>query len=220
MPFTTRKLPVVAGRNDTQSTASDSFHPDGGLFTHLYNLLIDDLDVFEATVPIDTDGLPEAGNLYYLDSRARAAISVVGNGSYDSGTGVITINASQGVDHASETSYVDPTHTITLWGDVGETINLGSFTVDDGADGANGADGADGATGATGATGSVSSASGLTLVHSSSSTTGAGESYLFVDIADQKLKIRAESDGGVTEVGSGGQVGGASLDDIWLHSPI
>lgn len=41
----------------------------------------------------DTDGINEgASNLYYLDSRARGAISVSGNGiSYNSGTGVISL---------------------------------------------------------------------------------------------------------------------------------
>lgn len=41
----------------------------------------------------DTDGINEgASNLYYLDSRARGAISVSGDGiSYDSGTGVISL---------------------------------------------------------------------------------------------------------------------------------
>jgi len=41
----------------------------------------------------DTDGINEgASNLYYLDSRARGAISVSGNGiAYDSGTGVISL---------------------------------------------------------------------------------------------------------------------------------
>jgi hypothetical protein len=41
----------------------------------------------------DTDGINEgASNLYYLDSRARGAISVTGDGiAYDSGTGVISL---------------------------------------------------------------------------------------------------------------------------------
>jgi hypothetical protein len=41
----------------------------------------------------DTDGINEgASNLYYLDSRARGAISVSGNGiAYNSGTGVISL---------------------------------------------------------------------------------------------------------------------------------
>lgn len=58
--------------------------------------------------------------------------------------------------------------------------------------------------GAQGATGSVSSASGIILAHTTTASTGADESFLFVDSADQKLKIRAESNGAITEVGSGG----------------
>lgn len=40
----------------------------------------------------DTDDVSEGStNLYFTDARARSAISVTGSGSYDSGTGVITV---------------------------------------------------------------------------------------------------------------------------------
>jgi len=43
-----------------------------------------------------TSNLTEGSNLYFTNARARAAISVTGNGSYDNATGVITINGSGG----------------------------------------------------------------------------------------------------------------------------
>lgn len=44
-------------------------------------------------VSLNTADVAESGNLYYSDARARAAVSVTGNGSYNSTTGVITISA-------------------------------------------------------------------------------------------------------------------------------
>lgn len=44
-------------------------------------------------VSLNTADVAESGNLYYTDARARAAVSVTGNGSYNSTTGVITISA-------------------------------------------------------------------------------------------------------------------------------
>lgn len=38
-----------------------------------------------------TTSITEGTNLYYTDSRARAAITVTGSGTYDSNTGVITV---------------------------------------------------------------------------------------------------------------------------------
>jgi hypothetical protein len=48
----------------------------------------------------------------------------------------------QGVDHVSLTSTSGLVDTYTVWGDVGETINLGTFDVTNGADGQDGQDGA------------------------------------------------------------------------------
>jgi hypothetical protein len=42
-------------------------------------------------IPISTTELSEGTNQYFTNARARAAISVTGSGSYDSGTGVITV---------------------------------------------------------------------------------------------------------------------------------
>lgn len=41
---------------------------------------------------ITTANITENTNLYYTDARARAAISITGSGSYNSSTGVITVN--------------------------------------------------------------------------------------------------------------------------------
>jgi hypothetical protein len=42
-------------------------------------------------IPINTTELSEGTNQYFTNARARAAISVTGSGSYDNGTGVITV---------------------------------------------------------------------------------------------------------------------------------
>jgi hypothetical protein len=44
-------------------------------------------------------------------------------------------NNGQSIDHLSLTSTVGKTKTYTVWGNIAETINLGTFTVTDGADG-------------------------------------------------------------------------------------
>lgn len=133
MPFDIRKMPIVAERNDTQSTPSDPFHPDGGLFCQLYNSLIDDLNALELTIPTNTDDLAEGSNLFFTDTRSRNSISVVGNGTYDPLTGIITIsNANLSVDSSSLTSTVGLVDTYTLWADPGQTIAIGQFTVTNG----------------------------------------------------------------------------------------
>lgn len=100
----------------------------------------------------DTDDLIEGTtNKYYTDAKVRLAISVTGNGSYNNETGVITIsNADQAVDHISLTNTNGLIKTYTLWGDSGETLNLGTFTVSDGQNGANGSNGTNGVDGIDG----------------------------------------------------------------------
>jgi len=44
-----------------------------------------------STSTLNTSIVPESGNLYFTNARARTAISVTGSGSYDNSTGVITI---------------------------------------------------------------------------------------------------------------------------------
>lgn len=61
-------------------------------------------------VTLTTSDVAEGIRLYYTDSRARAAISVTGNGSYNSATGVITINSSS----APVTSVAGKTGAVTL----------------------------------------------------------------------------------------------------------
>jgi Chaperone of endosialidase len=62
-----------------------------------------------AVVLTSTD-VSEGTRLYFTDARARSAISVTGNGSYNSATGVITINASA----APVTSVAGKTGAVTL----------------------------------------------------------------------------------------------------------
>jgi hypothetical protein len=99
-----------------------------------------------------TDDLTEgATNKYFADALARLAISVTGNGSYNNATGVINIsNATISVDHISLTNTVGNVDTYTVWGDLAETITVGTFTVTNGADGTNGTNGTNGVDGADG----------------------------------------------------------------------
>ena len=62
-----------------------------------------------AIVLTSTD-VTEGTRLYFTDARARAAISVTGNGSYNSSTGVITINSTS----APVTSVAGKTGAVTL----------------------------------------------------------------------------------------------------------
>lgn len=81
-----------------------------------------------------TDDLSEGtNNKYFSDALARGAITVTGNGTYDNTTGIITVNS--GVDHVSFVNNGNGTHTMTVWGDAGETVNLGSTLLNDGATG-------------------------------------------------------------------------------------
>ena len=176
MALSDRKIPIIAGRNNTPTTSqSEANHPNGSFFISKYNALIDnELTSLQTTVnnlaiPSTTDDLTEGTtnkyfsgkttdnlpegttNKYYSDNRARLAISVTGNGSYNSSTGVINIsNVSQSVDHISLTNTNGLVKTYTIWGDSGETINLGTFTVTDGTNGADGINGTNGINGIDG----------------------------------------------------------------------
>lgn len=52
---------------------------------------VDSVNGQTGAVTLTTTNVAEGTNLYYTNARARAAISVSGSGSYDSGTGVISI---------------------------------------------------------------------------------------------------------------------------------
>ena len=99
-----------------------------------------------------TDNLPEGTtNKYYSDNRARLAITVTGNGSYDNTTGVINIsNATLGIDHITLTSTIGLTKIYTIYADAAETIIIGSFNVSNGANGQDGIDGTNGVNGVDG----------------------------------------------------------------------
>ena len=58
------------------------------------------------SVTLNTADVTESTNLYFTNARARSAISVTGNGSYNSTTGVITINASTVSSVAGKTGAV------------------------------------------------------------------------------------------------------------------
>lgn len=58
------------------------------------------------SVTLNTADVTESTNLYFTNARARSAISVSGNGSYNSSTGVITINAGTVTSVAGKTGAV------------------------------------------------------------------------------------------------------------------
>lgn len=119
MTLNSHKIPTQSGRNETPTTDfTDPNHPNGSFFTLAYNNLIDELiNLFNG-----------------ITTTARNAISVTGNGSYDSNTGEITINnATQSVDNIQKTGANGLVDTYTVWGDSGQTQNLGTFDVTNGA---------------------------------------------------------------------------------------
>jgi hypothetical protein len=132
MTLNNYKIPVIVGRNDTPTTnVNQSNHPNGAFFVNKYNGLIDDLI---------TNGV-SGGSINLED--VRNAISVTGNGSYNPANGIINIsNASMSVDHIEKSSTVGLIDIYTIWGDVSETINLGTFSVSNGTNGTNGTNGA------------------------------------------------------------------------------
>lgn len=94
----------------------------------------------------NTNQLPEGTtNLYYTDARSRAAISVTGDGTYDSGTGVITIAApvdsvngftgavtlgtDQVAEGASNRYFTEARARLSLAGGTGVTYNNTSGTI-------------------------------------------------------------------------------------------
>lgn len=58
------------------------------------------------SVTLNTADVTESTNLYFTNTRARSAISVSGNGSYNSSTGVITVNAAPVSSVAGKTGAV------------------------------------------------------------------------------------------------------------------
>jgi hypothetical protein len=116
------KIPIIVGRNDTPTTnINQSNHPNGAFLVNKYNSLIDDLI---------TNGV-SGGSINLED--VRNAISVTGNGTYNATNGIINIsNASMSVDHIEKTSTVGLIDIYTMWGDAGESINLGNFSVTNG----------------------------------------------------------------------------------------
>lgn len=74
--------------------------------------LVGDVDLS----PFDTDDLDEGGNLYYTDTRARAALSASGIVSYDDTTGVFTTNTLTGwaAPSGTATRTTFDTATVTL----------------------------------------------------------------------------------------------------------
>ena len=134
MSLTDHQFPIIASVNDIPSILGDAKHPNGALMSKKYNDLITELVAMFTALPTSTDELTEgATNKYYADTLARLAISVLGNGSYNSSTGEITIDSPTAtIDHISKTNTVGLVDTYTVWEDAGETTSLGTFDVTNG----------------------------------------------------------------------------------------
>jgi hypothetical protein len=143
MTLLNHTITIISGINDIPSTPGDPNHPNGSLVCAKYNSLIQELDL---VIPKTSDDLVQgATNKYFSNTLARNAISVTGNGSYDNSSGVITINnTAQGIDHVELTNTNGLVKTYTIWGDSNETVNLGTFSVNDGVQGVQGPPGTNG----------------------------------------------------------------------------
>ena len=140
---------AVAGDNGLSAASgvlSIELHGDGGIEQTSDALQIKALGVTNAMLAgsiestklaelnnFDTADLAEGTNLYYLDSRARAAVSVTDNGgdgamSYDSSTGVISFTGPSAVEvraHFSGGEGIDLTD-----GEIGVNVDDESLEID------------------------------------------------------------------------------------------
>ncbi len=110
-PITTSGTFTVTLASQTANTVFIAPNGSAGVPTFRALLLAD-------LPSLSTTNVSEGTNLYYTDTRARAALSfVAGSGAYNSSTGVITIptNTSQLVNGAG---YITGNQTITLTGNV------------------------------------------------------------------------------------------------------
>lgn len=115
----------------------------------------------------------------------------------------------QGIDHISLTNTTGNTRTYTIWGDVGETINLGTFTVTDGQNGQNGAPGAQGPAGQNGA-GIVGGL--LTLPHTTTpSAPSSGNTLIYAKPDGGIYKRTAGGNEEAIGTGQPGQAGGREV---------
>ena len=83
---------------NTLNELANALGDDANFVVNIANNLESKLNISDFTNTVDawfstrsTSNLVEGNRLYYTDARARAAISVIGSGSYDSSTGVITV---------------------------------------------------------------------------------------------------------------------------------
>ena len=73
-------------------TVLSAFEKIQGQLNNIESGLVVSVNGFSGVVNLTTTDIPEGSNLYYLDSRARNSISVNLPLTYNSGTGVISIN--------------------------------------------------------------------------------------------------------------------------------
>lgn len=102
---TTAKGNIVSAINELAAESSSNAAITGGTVSNVItsnivitsgtisNVVLANVSgIYAANITgLNTGSVPESGNLYYTDSRARASISVSGAGSYDNTTGIITV---------------------------------------------------------------------------------------------------------------------------------
>lgn len=91
-------------RNAVSASGSISYNAATGVFS--FTDAVTSVAGKTGAVALNTADVAEGANLYYSDARARNAISVFGAGSYNSATGVVTINAAPVSSVAGKTGAV------------------------------------------------------------------------------------------------------------------
>lgn len=161
----------LPGTNAVVTTLANSFVQPAENDTVIINVVTTEFLSVGSYIYIPTGGFYKVTN---IDSNVQLTIQNLSNLADNANPG-ITINSGllitpsgipgrdgmdgtdgqngQGIDHIELTSSLSNIDTYTIWGDAGETINLGTFDVIKGQDGVDGA------------TGSVNAATNLSLEH-------------------------------------------------------
>jgi uncharacterized protein YukE len=94
---------------------------NGSTWQKIANQSVTSVNGLSGVVILTTTNLSEGTNLYYTDARARAAISVSGSLSYNSGTGVIsyTTPSTSGITEGSNLYYTDARARASISGGTG-----------------------------------------------------------------------------------------------------
>jgi hypothetical protein len=226
-------IPVITVNAQGQITSASTVSV-AGVTNFQYNSTNGDLTIstadgnnFTATVdlnPFSTTDLAEGTNKYYLDSRARSAISAGTGTYYDSSTGIISIG--QSVDTTSNVTFnnvtaTSNTTTTTLdAGDLNITTNVissdvsGDIVIDSGADNIE-------LIGDTNVTGNLTVTSDATVLGNLTvQGTLTSIETTNTEISDNTITLnKGETGAGISSITSGIEVDRGTLDDAsWKYS--